>query len=311
MPELVHSTDSIAMRTHPSTTKFHGNSAMTALHESFNDIIDSIHTIPSLPEITAHVARLANDPATTIPMIAAVIVKDAGMSAKMLRLVNSAVFALQEPITSLDQAVSLLGFKTIRTIALSVSVVSLFTQVQAGFNMKAFWLHSAVSAGMCRTIAKMNGICDPEEAFTFGLLKDIGKLILVENMPEKTRDIIELANFRKLSFAAASRQVIKTDDAEVAAWLCQKWDLDADLVNAIRFQNDIVLASDPRMTAMNIVVEHLCALRGIRTSGNCDQPSIDPMVWPHLGLTKSEFRSVIESMNDDIAAARDLLNIVS
>jgi HD-like signal output (HDOD) protein len=282
---------------------------MTALRTSFTEIVEGIHTIPSLPEITTRVARMAGDPATTIPMIAAVMVKDAGMAAKMLRLVNSAVYALKQPVTSLDQALALLGFKTIRTIALSVSVVSLFRQEQTQFSMKAFWLHSAVAAGMCRTVARLSRCCDPEHAFTFGLLKDLGKVILVENAPDETRAIIAIAQERQLGFTAAAREVLETDDAEIAAWLCQTWELDTDLVNAIRFQHDLVHAAAPVMTAMAMVVEHLCALRGIRTSGSCDAAVLDPQVWHHLGLDKPSFKAVIAGMDGDIAAARELLAI--
>jgi HD-like signal output (HDOD) protein len=284
-------------------------SAMTTMRSSFAEIIEGIHTIPSLPEIASRVARMAGDPATTIPMIAEVIVKDAGMAAKMLRLVNSAVYALREPVNSLDQALGLLGYSTIRSIALSVSVVSLFQQEQAQFNMKAYWLHSAVAAGMCRAVARLNHCCDPEHAFTFGLLKDIGKVILVENAPEETRTIIGIAQERRLSFTAAARTLLETDDAEIAAWLCQTWELDTDLVNAIRFQHDLVHASQPVMTAMGMMVDHLCALRGIRTSGSCDAPVLDAQVWHHLGLDKGSFKAVIAGMNSDIAAARELLAI--
>jgi HD-like signal output (HDOD) protein len=282
---------------------------MRPMRSSFAEIIEGIHTIPSLPEIAARVARLTGDPATTIPMIAGVIVLDAGMAAKMLRLVNSAVYALREPVNNIDQALGLLGCGTIRSLALSASVVSLFQQEQAHFDMKAYWLHSAVAAGMCRSVAKLNRCCDPEHAFTFGLLKDIGKVILVENAPEETREIIAIAKKRSLGFSAAAREVLETDDAEIAAWLCQTWELDTDLVNAIRYQHDLLHAAAPAMTAMGMVVDHLCALRGIRTSGSCGTPVLDPQVWHHLGLDKPSFKAVIAGMDSDIAAARELLAI--
>jgi HD-like signal output (HDOD) protein len=284
---------------------------MATLRTTFDELIEGIHTIPSLPEITTRVARMANDPATTIPMIAGVMVKDPGMAAKMLRMVNSAVYSLRQPVTSLEQALGLLGFKTIRTIALSVSVVSMFKQEQAHFNMKTFWLHSAVAASMCRNIATMSKVCDPETAFTFGLLKDIGKVILVENAPEETAVIIATATKYSLSFTAAARRVLDTDDAEIAAWLCKNWELGDDLVMAIASQHDLENAHVPGMTAMSMVVEHLCALRSIRTSGSCDQPVLVPAVWKHLGLDKNGFKAVIEAMNQDIAAARELLQIVT
>ncbi len=282
---------------------------MKSMRSSFAEIIEGIHTIPSLPEIAARVARMAGDPETTIPLIAEVIVKDAGMAAKMLRLVNSPVYALREPVNSIEQALGLLGYGTIRSLALSASVVSLFQQEQAQFSMKAYWLHSAVAAGMCRSVARLNRRCDPEHAFTFGLLKDIGKVILVENAPEETREIIAIAHKRSLGFTAAAREVLETDDAEIAAWLCQTWELDTDLVNAIRYQHDLVHAAAPAMTAMSMVVDHLCALRGIRTSGSCGTAVLDPQVWHHLGLDKSSFKAVIAGMDGDIAAARELLAI--
>jgi len=105
--------------------------------------------------------------------------------------------------------------------------------------------------------------------------------------------------------------VLETDDAEIAAWLCQTWELDTNLVNAIRYQHDLVHAAAPVMTAMAMVVEHLCALRGFRTSGSCDTPVLDPQVWRHLGLDKSAFKAVITGMDGDIAAARELLAIVA
>jgi HD-like signal output (HDOD) protein len=284
---------------------------MTTLRSSFAAIIEGIRTIPALPEVAARVARLAGDPATTIPMIAQVIVKDAGMAAKMLRLANSAVYALREPVHDIDQALGLLGCRTIRSIALSVSVVSLFQQEQAHFNMRAYWLHSAVAAGMCRSVARLSCGCDPEHAFTFGLLKDIGKVILVENAPAETRAIIRVAQQRALGFTSAARAVLDTDDAEIAAWLCQTWELDPDLVDAIRFQHDLEHAAAPVMTAMGMVVDHLCALRGIRTSGSCDTPLLDPRVWRHLGLDQAALEAVKAGMNSDIAAARELLAIAA
>jgi HD-like signal output (HDOD) protein len=254
---------------------------------------------------------MANDQSTTIPQLASVMMKDAGMAAKMLRLVNSAAYAVQEPVTSLEQALAMLGMKTIRTIALSISVISLFQQEQTHFNMKAFWFHNAVAAGMCKTIANLSKVCDPEMAFTFGLLKDIGKVLMVENAPLETRAIIAVASEYKLSFTDAARKVVETDDVEIAAWLCQHWELDTDLVNAIRYQNDLVRAGKPAMTAMAMLVENLCYLRKIRMSGCFDEPVLNPAVWQHLGLDKSALKTVIDAMTKDMESARELMTVVS
>ena len=138
---------------------------MALTRSSFEDIVDRIHTIPSLPEVVTQVVRLVNDPNSDARQINAIMMKDAAMAAKMLRMVNSVYYGLAEPVNDLEQAIVILGFKTIRSVALSISVLNMFQQQNANFNMKAFWAHSAVSACLGRLICGKARICDPE----FGL----------------------------------------------------------------------------------------------------------------------------------------------
>jgi HD-like signal output (HDOD) protein len=282
---------------------------MAEMSHALADIVERIHTIPSLPEITTQVVRLAGEEQTTIPQLAAIMIKDAGMAAKILRMANSAAFALPQPVANLESALSLLGFKTIRAIALSVSVISLFQQQATGFNMRQFWFHNAVAAGLCREIAKRSRIWDPESAFSIGLLKDLGKVILVENMPDAVRSIILLAADKRLSFSAAAQQVIGTDDGDVAAWLCTHWGLDAALIDTIRYQHDLTHAANPKLAAMCMLADYLCSLRKIRISGSFNEMTLDPQVWVHLGMDKNSLTQVIASMQREIDLAQQLLQM--
>ena len=283
---------------------------MTLSRASFQDIIERIHTVPSLPEVVLQVCRMVNDPHANASHIHAIMVKDPAMAAKMLRMVNSVYYGLREPVNDLEKAVLILGFKTVRSIALSVSVLNAFQQQSANFNMKSFWAHSAVSAGICRLIANKTKICDPELAFIIGLLKDLGKLILVENAPEESRAVIAVAREMRLSFHIATRKVMDTDDAELAAWLAQTWNLDVELVATLRWQYDLD-GSDgkpqARMVAMCQFCEYLCALKKIRVSGSCDEATLDPRVWTQLGLDKTALVEVLTVVNDEVDNARQFL----
>lgn len=277
---------------------------------SFQDIIERIHTVPSLPEVVMQVCRLVNDPHVSAAQVNAIMVKDPAMAAKMLRMVNSVYYGLKEPVNDLEKAILVLGFKTVRSIALSVSVLNAFQQQNANFNMKTFWAHSAVSAGLCRLLAAKTQACDPELAFIVGLLKDLGKLILVENAAEESRAIIAVAREFRLSFSAASRKVMDTDDAELCAWLMQSWNLDVDLVQTVRWQYDLDGAegkSFARMVAMCQFGEYLCGLKKIRVSGQCDEPQLDPRVWTLLGLDKTALVEVLTVVNDEVDNARQFL----
>ncbi|MBN8527010.1 MAG: HDOD domain-containing protein [Planctomycetes bacterium] len=277
---------------------------------SFQDIIERIHTVPSLPEVVMQVCRLVNDPHASAAQVNAIMVKDPAMAAKMLRMVNSVYYGLPEPVNDLEKAIVVLGFKTVRSIALSVSVLNAFQQQNANFNMKSFWAHSAVSAGICRLIASKTKICDPELAFIIGLLKDLGKLVLVENAGEEVRAIIAVAREFRLSFPAATRKVMDTDDAELCAWLMQTWNLDVDLIQAVRWQYDLTgVEGKPqsKLVAMCQFSEYLCALKKIRVSGNCDEAALDPQVWNQLGLDKTALVEVLTVVNDEVDNARQFL----
>jgi len=285
---------------------------MPISRSSFQDIVERIHTIPSLPEVVMQVCRLVNDPHVSATQVNAIMVKDPAMAAKMLRMVNSVYYGLPEPVNDLEKAIMVLGFKTVRSIALSVSVLNAFQQQSATFNMKSFWAHSAVSAGICRLIAAKTKICDPELAFIIGLLKDLGKLILVENAGEEVRAIVAVAREFRLSFHAATRKVVDTDDAEMCAWLMQTWNLDVDLVQAVRWQYDLNSSDGKphaKLVAMCQFSEYLCALKKIRTSGSCDEAALDPLVWTQLGLDKTALVEVLTVVNDEVDNAKQFLLI--
>jgi HD-like signal output (HDOD) protein len=285
---------------------------MALTRSSFEDIVDRIHTIPSLPEVVTQVVRLVNDPNSDARQINAIMMKDAAMAAKMLRMVNSVYYGLAEPVNDLEQAIVILGFKTIRSVALSISVLNMFQQQNANFNMKAFWAHSAVSACLGRLICGKARICDPEFGFTIGLLKGLGKVILAENAPEETRAIIAVARQYRMSFTKACREVMDTDDAEIGAWLMERWELDKVLVATVREQCLLsATTKEPKLVSMCMLSEYLCALKKIRTSGQCDEPQLDPAVWTHLGMDKTALVEVLSVINDEVENARQLLSIAA
>ena len=140
--------------------------------------------------MVTQVVRLINDPRSSADQIHAdIMIKDQAMAAKILRMVNSVYYGLSDPVHSLEQAIVILGFKTIRSIAMSIAVLNLFQQQDANFNMKSFWTHSAVMAEISRLLAGKANLPDPEMAFIAGLLKDLGMLILCNMPPKRPRKL--------------------------------------------------------------------------------------------------------------------------
>ena len=158
---------------------------------------------------------------------------------------------------NLDQAITILGFKTVRAIALTIGVINAFQEEQAGYNLRRHWVHGAVNACVSRSIAKQVDLPDPELAFVVGILHRIGMLVMMQYAPEETRAAITLARDHKLSLDGAVNKLFETNYAEVGAWLCQQWDLDVNIINAIRYQHDLQAAPDSELVSVSQFTEYL------------------------------------------------------
>jgi HD-like signal output (HDOD) protein len=197
----------------------------------------------------------------------------------------------------------------VRSVALSVSVINLFQQKNACFNMRDYWTHAAVSAAVCRDIAERSRACDPELAFIIGLLKEIGKLVLAEHAPEECRAIMAVAQEFKLPFHKAAYEVLSTNDAEIGGWLCKHWGLDQSLVLTVRHQFSQDPAADPKLISLCHLCEYVCRLNNVRLPGNYDAPALDPVVWNHLGLEKSALPPIVLNAAEEVVKANDFLQI--
>lgn len=282
---------------------------MTISKATFQDIVDRIHTIPSLPEVVTQVVRLVNDPKSSAHSIEEIMGKDPAMAAKILRMVNSVYYGLKEPVHDLEQAIAILGFKTIRSIALSISVINAFQQKDAGFNMKAYWTHSAVCACIGRSVGQRVKLKDPELPFVIGLLKDIGMVVLVQYAPDEMRQIVALAREYKLPFHVACRKIMDTDQMQIGAWLAGRWELDREIRDAIAYQLDLDAAPDQVLVSIGMFAEYLCGLKKIRCAGQCEEPQLNPMVWTHLGFDKTALVEALSVVNDEVDNARRLLDL--
>jgi HD-like signal output (HDOD) protein len=280
---------------------------MVLARSSLETIVQRVRTVPSLPEVVAQISRATQDPTADAKRISDLVTKDPAIAAKMLQMVNSVFYGLREPVHDLTQAVSILGFKTIRSIALSIGVMSSFQQQNACFNMKRFWTHSAVAGGVSRLIAQRAWVMEPEMAFIAGLLRSIGRALLAQNAPEEMRAIIAVAQEFRLPFHEAAREVIKTDDAEIGAWLIGTWELEPLLQRTIAQRYDLAAAEDPGPVALGQFCEHLCALKGLRAPGDNNDSVLDPTVWTHLGIDKNALVDLVSSVNDEVESAKQLL----
>ncbi|KAB8051716.1 HDOD domain-containing protein [Janthinobacterium rivuli] len=214
------------------------------------------HALPAAPKIVEELVRSFDNPAIATEDIARQLGADPALSAKLLRLANSAYYHVSRSIGTVEDAVLMLGFVTVRTLVISSGLVSGFKAVP-GLNLPQFWrysLHSAVSA---RWIARQTGD-NQDLAFTIGMMHAIGQLVIHAAMPEQAMQLDKIAPPLDARRLDAERASLGYDYAQVGAELARRWKFPAAFADAIAaFPDPLAKAPLNRLAA----IIHLAAWR--------------------------------------------------
>lgn len=191
-----------------------------------HSVLQKIRDLPPLPDAVCKLYSLSSNLDTDIQELIQTIAADEALSVKILRLANSAFYGFAHQVTTISQAVTLIGFYGIRDLALSLSIPEALPHnaEQPLFSRREFWKHSLAVAIASRLLAVQIAYKNPEEAFTAGLLHDLGRLILLEYCaPDYMQVLAKFEASPELSLQAVERQFLGIDHAEVGRMLCQHW----------------------------------------------------------------------------------------
>ena len=199
-------------------------------HKTHNAVKRYIDKMPSLSVTVSKIMTLANDPNASASDLNKIISLDPVLMGKVLRLVNSAYYGLNQKITSLVRAIIMLGINTIKNLALSTAVLGTFQQgtEHSVLDMEGFWRHSLCVGVTSRLLAKKRKIDTKhiEEYFIAGLLHDIGKIPLANALAQPYSQAIRTADADTMPLFISERDVIGTDHMEVGDMIAENWKLD-------------------------------------------------------------------------------------
>lgn len=208
---------------------------MVAMARDPQELLAKISAIPPLPAIASRVLELADNDHTSALELANVVSADQGLTAQLIKASNSSFYGFSRRVTTVREAIVLLGFKQVRQMSVSASIMKNFRQVMPNdrFNLDLFWGHSVVVAIVAESVARATRAAKPEDAFTAGILHDIGRLVLWQEMPHEFNEALELAEESGIPLGEAEVRMTGFSHDEVGRALAEMWHFPQALVEAL------------------------------------------------------------------------------
>lgn len=204
----------------------------------------------SLPDVALRVTQLIEEPKTRPDDLAEVILYDAGLAARLLRLVNSALYARPRPVETVSQAIHLIGFRALRDLVVATYAVEMFKGLPRDqINMERLWFHGVACGLAARELAARRGVHDGERLFLAGLFHNLGKLIFFSQCANTYVRVLELIEREQLDPVTAEERVFGFNYAQLGAELLKAWRFPASIWQAVAYHLTPEQAPEPRIMA--------------------------------------------------------------
>ena len=230
------------------------------------EILEKIKDLPTLPAVYFKVNRLLQDRQASLENVSRAIEVDPAMSAKILRLVNSAFYGMRSKSSSISHAIMVMGFNTVKNAVVSVTVLDTlgFKETLRDFDIAAFWRHSISVAVLAKQLAGGSRLVPVEDAFMTGLLHDIGKIIMVRYFGDEFAKVLQKMREDRCSFADAETEVAAIDHVQIGAYLVRKCQLPENVIEAVAGHHYHISSSASSGLVDCIVIANALANSGYR-----------------------------------------------
>lgn len=252
------------------------------------NLVKNQFNLVSFPEVYFKIVDVLNNPRSSSSHIAEVVSKDASLSAKLLKLVNSPFYGFPSKIDTIERAVTLIGVNELTTLALGISVVSYFKDVPPEvLDMKSFWRHCIACGVYGRILAQQKMGLSEERYFVAGLLHDIGRLVMLKQLSGHMADALRVSMQEKITLQEAEIRCVGYDHSKIAGFIFKEWKLPLGLEHMVKFHHSpdkaINLLEPSIIHLADIMANALC----MGFSGSFYIPRLQERAWDALDFSPS------------------------
>lgn len=271
---------------------------------SAQELVSQITALAPLPTVYIRVREVLGDPDGSLVDVSNVVASDPALSARLLKLVNSAAFGFSGKIDTVHRAVSLLGLHQLHDMVLAMSLSGSLNKIQPEhFDINRFWRNSMLRGLAARHLAVQIDHPTCERLLVVGLLGDIGQLIMQQVVPKLYQEALRQAGNQTSCTAQIERTVIGCDRAELGATLAAQWQLPACFAEIIGAQNNPRLGGDfVREAALLQIANHVVACIEAETDPESAAMAVPTLAWTATGLSPEAFGPTCQQAGDELSA---------
>ncbi|MHC4444434.1 MAG: HDOD domain-containing protein [Planctomycetota bacterium] len=274
--------------------------------------MSKIGDIATLPEITARIISVVDDPKSTAKDLHNIIKNDPALATKILKVVNSAFYGLPGQISEIDRAIVLLGLSAVKNIAISASISRLFAadKISDRFSARDIWKHSVAVAVAARQLCAIMGMKSiAEEAFLAGLIHDLGLLVERQAFFEQLSEVLRLSVKDKRHFCDIETELIGADHQVLGCALTTKWKFPRVLQTVVGYHHKFEFLSPENRLLPRLVyiADTICCREKIGFHLCAENQPISDEVLSDTGIAEVDLQAVIELLPEYIETAESIL----
>lgn len=280
---------------------------MTRIH--LDEVSARLTQLPALPSVVAELLASFNDEESDIGKLVLSIARDQALTAQLLRVANSSFYGLQSRISTINEALVVLGFRSVRSLLLAVGINRAFRTAQcAGFDPLGYMRHGIGVGLAARELARESGR-NVEMAFTAGVLHDIGELVLASCFGEQYAAALAYRNRHDCPLIVAERDVLGVDHAQVGGLLADTWHFPGTLRSAVVDHHAPAAATADSLADVIHVAEAVSVALGQAKNDRDMVLPVDPTAWRRLGLDRAKIAAILPTVLDGMDEACAAFNV--